>query len=43
MTGAVPATNNFDPATTAREKPTTGSYGEPDAISRRPMRAIIYA
>jgi hypothetical protein len=35
MTGAVPATNTCRPATTALEKPTTGSYGEPDVMSRR--------
>src|SRR5215216_5489454 len=42
MTAAVPATKTCGPTTTAREKPTTGSYGEPDVIRRRSMRPIIH-
>jgi len=35
MTGAVPETWTLSPTTTAREKPITGSYGEPDGMFRR--------
>ncbi len=35
ITGAVPATYTCGPARTARENPITGSYGEPEAMSRR--------
>jgi len=40
MTGAVPATWTWCPATTAREKPATGSYGEPDEMRRRSIRLV---
>ena len=52
MTGAVPATATWQPARTAREKPTTGSNGEPDETLRRstgarlacgPMRRALLA
>ena len=35
MTGPVPETRTRSPARTAREKPITGSYGEPEAIRWR--------
>jgi CubicO group peptidase (beta-lactamase class C family) len=41
MTGAVPATCTWRPATTAREKPATGSYGEPEEIRRRAIPSSI--
>jgi CubicO group peptidase (beta-lactamase class C family) len=47
MTGAVPATKTCGPTRTAREKPTIGSYGDADEITRRskspsiaPVRAL---
>src|SRR5262245_38931145 len=38
--GAVPATCTRSPATTAREKPTTGSYGECPEMRRRSTRLV---
>jgi CubicO group peptidase (beta-lactamase class C family) len=40
MTGAVPATCTWGPVTTAREKPATGSYGEPEEMRRRRIRLV---
>src|SRR6266516_1565398 len=40
MTGAVPATKTCEPARTAREKPITGSYGDPEAMSRRSIDLV---
>jgi hypothetical protein len=35
QTGAVPATSTRSPTRTARLKPITGSYGDPEATIRR--------
>src|SRR5712692_1471031 len=40
MTGAVPATKTCGPARTAREKPITGSYGDPEVMSRRSIDLV---
>jgi CubicO group peptidase (beta-lactamase class C family) len=40
MTGAVPATYTCRPTRTAREKPTTGSYGDPEEMSLRSTRLV---
>src|SRR2546427_12722854 len=41
MIGAVPAMLTCSPTTTAREKPTVGSYGEPEEIRRRSTREML--
>jgi len=41
MTATVPATKPLSPARTARENPTTGSYGEPEETRRRSVTRLV--
>jgi CubicO group peptidase (beta-lactamase class C family) len=41
MTGAVPATKIRSPMRTARQKPTIGSYGEPDEMLTRSTSPVV--
>jgi CubicO group peptidase (beta-lactamase class C family) len=41
MTATVPATQTRSPTRTAREKPTRGSYGEPEETRRRSTRRLV--
>src|SRR5262245_32815275 len=41
MTETVPATKTRSPARTARENPTTGSYGEPEEMRRRSVTRLV--